>query len=641
MLASSSYAIQGALTKMINRLEATLKNDLIQKENLDSDLLQDFESFENIKEEWEENEKEQKRLSEEDKNSIQEEIKELKSFQELAVSITENAKGEALLKALNIGFKKAKELGAKEKALIFTESRRTQNYLLRLFENTQYSDKIVLFNGSNNDEKSKNIYKEWKIKNKDSDRLTGSRTADMRSALVDYFKDKAQIMIATEAASEGINLQFCSLIVNYDLPWNPQRIEQRIGRCHRYGQKYDVVVVNFLNRKNEADQRVFQLLSEKFKLFKGVFGASDEVLGSIESGVDFEKRIAEIYQNCRSNKEIQTAFDDLQKELSQPIDEKMKKTRQKLIENFDEEVHEKLKISQKKSLEFLNKHENWLWEITKLVLKDNATFESKGYTFNLKEIPFNLKNIPNGPYKIGNNVKDSHIYRPGHPLAKKVMETVINKATDKVRIVFDYSSSNSKISILEDLVGKSGKLCLKKITVKSFETADYLIFSGVTDDGDQLDVEQCSRLFSLPAQISELKNESNNVFLNRLYEDRKLKLKTSIEEKNAKTFEEEMDKLDFWSEDRKRTLEEKLKELDKQIKETKKNARKANNLPEKIKLQKQVNDMENKRDKEWKEFDTAKKEIEKKKEQLIDNIESRMEQNITEDTIFEIEWEII
>ena len=111
----------------------------------------------------------------------------------------------------------------------------------------------------------------------------------MRSALVDYFRDNGRIMIATEAAAEGINLQFCSLVVNYDLPWNPQRIEQRIGRCHRYGQEHDVVVVNFLNRRNEADKRVFQLLSEKFRLFDGVFGASDEVLGALESGVDIER----------------------------------------------------------------------------------------------------------------------------------------------------------------------------------------------------------------------------------------------------------------------------------------------------------------------------------------------------------------
>ena len=111
-----------------------------------------------------------------------------------------------------------------------------------------------------------------------------------------------------------------------------QRIEQRIGRCHRYGQKYDVVVVNFLNTRNAADQRVFALLNEKFNLFNGVFGASDEVLGSISSGVDFEKRIADIYQTCRTKDEIEFSFDNLQKESDQ-IDDKIKIT-QKTIGTF-------------------------------------------------------------------------------------------------------------------------------------------------------------------------------------------------------------------------------------------------------------------------------------------------------------------
>ena len=124
-------------------------------------------------------------------------------------------------------------------------------------------------------------------------------------AIVEEFRDRATLMISTEAGAEGINLQFASLVVNYDLPWNPQRIEQRIGRCHRYGQQHDVVVVNFINRRNEADLRVFQLLSEKFQLFDGVFGASDEVLGALESGVDIERRIAQVYQECRSTDEIQ------------------------------------------------------------------------------------------------------------------------------------------------------------------------------------------------------------------------------------------------------------------------------------------------------------------------------------------------
>ena len=173
---------------------------------------------------------------------------------------------------------KAVELGAAEKAIIFTESRRTQSYLLRVLGDSPWSEGIVLFNGSNTDERSKQIYARWLDRHQGTDRVTGSKTADMRSALVDYFREEGRIMIATEAGAEGINLQFCSLVVNYDLPWNPQRIEQRIGRCHRYGQKHDVVVVNFLNRKNAADKRVYELLSEKFHLFEGIFGASDEVL---------------------------------------------------------------------------------------------------------------------------------------------------------------------------------------------------------------------------------------------------------------------------------------------------------------------------------------------------------------------------
>jgi adenine-specific DNA-methyltransferase len=251
------------------------------------------------------------------------------------VSITHNAKGVALLTTLQTAFAKAEALGAARKALIFTESRRTQDYLLRVLADSPYKDGVVLFNGSNNDIKSRQLYAEWLERHTGTDRVTGSRNADMRSALVDYFHDQGDIMIATEAGAEGINLQFCSLVMNYDLPWNPQRIEQRIGRCHRYGQQHDVVVVNFLNQKNAADQRVFQLLSEKFSLFEGVFGASDEVLGAIESGVDFEKRIADISQRCRTPEEINALFDQLQQELSQQIDAAMTRARQQLLENFE------------------------------------------------------------------------------------------------------------------------------------------------------------------------------------------------------------------------------------------------------------------------------------------------------------------
>jgi len=131
-------------------------------------------------------------------------------------------------------------------------------------------ESIVLFNGTNSDARAQKIYKQWLKCHAGTDFITGSKTADIRAALVEEFKERGTVMIATEAGAEGINLQFCSLVINYDLPWNPQRIEQRIGRCHRYGQKFDVVVVNFVDRSNEADARVYELLAQKFQLFEGV-----------------------------------------------------------------------------------------------------------------------------------------------------------------------------------------------------------------------------------------------------------------------------------------------------------------------------------------------------------------------------------
>ena len=104
------------------------------------------------------------------------------------------------------------------------------------------------------------------------------------------------------------------------------------------------MVINLLNERNEVDRRVLELLAEKFSLFNGVFGASDEVLGTIESGVDFEKRILAIYQECRTPEEIDTAFSELQEEMDEGIRTRMDDTRQKLFEHLDEDVHQRLRL---------------------------------------------------------------------------------------------------------------------------------------------------------------------------------------------------------------------------------------------------------------------------------------------------------
>ena len=303
-------------------------------------------------------------------------------------------------------------------------------------------------------------------------------------------------MIATEAGAEGINLQFCSLVVNYDLPWNPQRIEQRIGRCHRYGQKHDVVVVNFLNRKNAADRRVYELLSEKFQLFEGVFGASDEVLGAIESGVDFEKRIADIYQRCRKHEEIKVAFDQLQLELNLEINESMTQTRRKLLENFDDEVREKLRVRADASVASLNRLERSLMRLTAHELNGHADFLTD-YSFRLKASPF-PGNIPLGLYELPRRSGEAHLYRLNHPLAEAVLAQAKFRELPIAEVRFNYEEHGGKITILEPLLGCTGWLSISILTVEALDQAeDHLLFSAVADSGEAIDPEQASRLFLL------------------------------------------------------------------------------------------------------------------------------------------------
>jgi SNF2 family DNA or RNA helicase len=391
LIASSTYAISGTLDGLVKKLE-TAEARASAVDAPPDDVPADVETFDELADEWDEDAPENipRPLSPEQLAQLRIEMAELREFHALAKSIIKNSKGDVLLTALKRGFDDAQRYAGdatlQRKAVIFTESRRTQEYLLRVLEaQPEFAGKVMVFNGTNNDPASKETYKRWLARNAGTDRISGSPGADMRAALVERFRDEAIILIATEAAAEGINLQFCNLVVNYDMPWNPQRVEQRIGRCHRYGQKFDVVVVNFLNKRNAADQRVHQLLDEKFRLFDGVFGASDEVLGAVESGVDFEKRIAGIYQQCRTPQQISFEFDVLQRELELEIAEGQRDAREKLLNNFDQEVVEKVRIQ---SHEVLDRFNDRLWRLAQHVLRDHATFSAGDHSFVLNDNPY-------------------------------------------------------------------------------------------------------------------------------------------------------------------------------------------------------------------------------------------------------------
>jgi len=645
LLASSTHAIAGALETMAKRLQGVLDQAPVVPD-LAEELDEDYESLDETVDEWEDQEPGTEAANRSGRDAIAQEIEELRHFKTLATNIRDNAKGKALLTALVRAFAELDRLGAARKAIIFTESRRTQEYLLDLLADTPYGDGIVLFNGTNSDQRAQAIYKDWLKRHEGTDRITGSKTADTRAALVEHFKERGKVMIATEAGAEGINLQFCSLVINYDLPWNPQRIEQRIGRCHRYGQKFDVVVVNFVDLSNEADKRVYELLSQKFQLFEGVFGASDEVLGAIGSGVDFERRIAEIYQNCREPEEIKSSFEQLQLDLSGEINEAMVKTRQVLLENFDEEVQEKLRMRADDSRNARNRFERMLMDLTRAELVHCAAFDDDG--FDLRHIPTGIEHsglagIELGRYELPRRSGDAHLYRINHPLARWGIEQAKARALDGARLAFDYNAYGSKISTLEAYRGKAGWLTVKLISVETLGNQEqHLLVAAGTTDGVVLAEEDPEKLLRLPAttQAASLFNAPDATLLADV-EARKTALLRDVNERNLGYFEQEVQKLDAWADDLKLGLEQEIKEIDREIKEVRRTAATSPTLEEKLSWQKKQRELEGKRSKLRRELFARQDEVEAQRNDLISQLEMQLQQQVEERTLFTVEWELL
>jgi hypothetical protein len=596
---------------------------LLQGLDKQLDFEDDYDTFDELLEEQEEAESPLNSDLEQDRTGVVEELNKLREYARLAKSITSNAKGTNLLTALQKGFEETEKRGGQRKAVIFTESRRTQDYLLNLLSNNGYADEIVFMNGSNNDNISKRIYAEWRKRHESDGIISGSRQADMKAAVVEEFRDRASILIGTEAAAEGINLQFCSLIVNYDLPWNPQRIEQRIGRCHRYGQKNDVVVINFLNKKNAADVRVYELLDQKFRLFSGLFGSSDEVLGSIESGIDFEKRIAEIYQTCKSTEEIQSEFDQLQEELSEHINEKMTEARQSILENFDEDVAARLKGCQEDTLAGLDKFSRWLCNFFIMKGAERVKpLDQWRFSYRVN----GLTDTYNVHWKDAERQGDIFLRRDD-TMCQTWLTQTLAVPLQSVTIRFKHANSQDRrISFLENHPNLSGVLSVDKLIYSGYGTEEHLVLSIVTEDGTVIDDDMINRIMELPAEVVG-EAGAHAPEMDSLRQANTNKQKAEIERINKEYFLAECTKLDAFSEDLKEGLQQELKDLNKEITEKKRLFKASTDKPlaEMLEMKEEVNRLEQKRKKLRREIYDREDEIDSQNERLQDEIRSKLE----------------
>lgn len=355
LMASSSFALVETFEVLKKRLEKLYEGTRSADAQEGFDLFWSFVEDEIDESGFEETEDEDTAAQ---KTYIQAELDKVNAIIDVAKRIKTNSKVTALKQALEIGFSYQRDNGIAQKAVVFTESKRTQKYIAAELRKSGYSeDNILLFNGDFDDTMTKEIYRAWQVKNFGN--ANYGRNVEYKHAIVDYFKEHAKILICTDAGSEGLNLQFCNTVINYDLPWNPMKIEQRIGRCHRYGQQNDVVAINLLNTQNEADKRVYEILSKKFELFEGVFGASDIVLGALESGTSFEKMVLDIYQSCNTTTEFRKAFDKLDRKLNAKRDKNARKLRSILITESSGAKKQALKGTRKDIDHYLQEVDYW------------------------------------------------------------------------------------------------------------------------------------------------------------------------------------------------------------------------------------------------------------------------------------------
>ena len=646
LLASSSHAVANTLEKMASRLERLGDGEPVPEE-LAEKLAEDAEIEEDLLDEILGGpvDKGGDRTELADKQALADEIADLTRFAQWARGIGIDTKSRSLIKALEVGFGRMSEMGANHKALVFTESRRTQDYLKNFLESNGYAGRVVLFNGTNSDHESRQIIERWAKANAETGRGTGSRAVDGRTALVEHFRDHATVMLATEAAAEGINLQFCSLVINYDLPWNPQRIEQRIGRCHRYGQQHDVVVINFLNERNETDRRVHELLSEKFNLFNGVFGASDEVLGGIESGVDFERRIFLIYQKCRTPAEIDAAFRRLQQEMEETIASRMDETRRMLMEHFDEDVHARLKMRLDDTRANLDRIGRTFWILTRFVLLDRAEFDDERCTFDLHR-PTHAGHRPGRYHLISKtqpNVPGDFLYRLSHPLGEWVLDAGKSCPAPVAHVRFDVTRYPLKLSMVETLKGQSGWLALQHVTIDSFDREESLLFSAFTESGRSLDQETCERLFHCSGEVEPLDGPTEEA-QSRLAVETKLHAEAAVArslEDNNRLFSEERERLEKWSDDMLVSAEKDLRDTREQIKSLKRQSRLASTLDAQSDIQKKLQDLERKQRRQRQQIFEVEDQIAEKRDKLVEGLRKRMRHRTTITPLFTIRWEVV
>ncbi len=437
-----------------------------------------------------------------DPEKVSAELDRVLDFIQRADSLLRDSKAEKLLDVMRVIEERPAE---RRRVVIFTESLVTQAYLRDLLvERGGYAaEAITLFRGTNDSARAAEALANWQREIGDAlaPGRRPSRAVAMRLALVHEFRTRSRFFISTEAGAKGLNLQFCDTIINYDLPWNPQRIEQRIGRCHRYGQEHDVTVINFLAADNEAQRLTFEILSRKLDLFGKVLDASDVVLHEPSTdapetlagamGGDFEGRLRRIYERARTVDDIEAELRRLREEMDDErkrFEQTWARTAGLIDTRFDQRVKQVFRRLQAELPEGLARLDR---EMEQLIC---GYLEACGIAY--RRVPgeghvrMDLPASPllpdawqgGGTVAIGDtkNLDGADPLHLGHPLVKAAVEEA-RDATGK-RFTVAWTLDATAPAALKAHKGRRGRLVLMRIRYDGFERVDRLVPVAVLEE---------------------------------------------------------------------------------------------------------------------------------------------------------------
>lgn len=394
--------------------------------------------------------------------SLQQEWRQLLDMQKLADKITIGTKSQKLLAALKDGFARLKKLGAKQKALIFTENKTTLLALESFLNLHGYRGKVLTYSG----DKTRNY------------------------SIIERFETDAQILIATDVAAEGFNLEFCSFVIHYDLPYNIMTIEQRINRCHRQGQKFDVIVLNFLNKNNFADVRMLELINKRILQFDGIFGLSEQVIGNF--GVDFDKAC----RLARSKEEIDMEWNRVLAKHEQENMQLVKRTEQSLYTTFSDAVARKTVVSPQYIRSKIKQINDDLWQVTKYFFENRSGFTIDENTRTISCFGTPPK-VFTGTRMGRNEYSMSEDYQPRsgrHTIAGSFAKNILREifwrgVPDKGQIIVATLVESCTIGYYRIRVHERDAL---------FGDKQYFVFAGRTGSGQILTDEECRERMELP-----------------------------------------------------------------------------------------------------------------------------------------------